>query len=52
MIALPEKIVAGRYNVGPLDIIIGTELAKDLGASVGDKLRARDGSGKPPRRST
>lgn len=39
VIALPEKIVAGRYNVGPLDIIIGTELAKDLGANVGDKLR-------------
>jgi lipoprotein-releasing system permease protein len=39
VIALPEKIVAGRQNVGPLDIIIGTELAKDLGANVGDKLR-------------
>ncbi len=39
VIALQEKIVAGRQNVGPLDIIIGTELAKDLGAVVGDKLR-------------
>jgi lipoprotein-releasing system permease protein len=39
VIALQEKIVAGRSNVGPLDIIIGTELAKDLGAVVGDKLR-------------
>ena len=39
VIALGDKIVAGRQNVGPLDIIIGTELAKDLGASVGDKLR-------------
>jgi len=39
VIALPEKIVAGRQDVGPLDIIIGTELAKDLGATVGDKLR-------------
>lgn len=38
VIALPEKIVAGRDNVGPTDIIIGTELAKDLGTSVGDKL--------------
>jgi lipoprotein-releasing system permease protein len=39
VIALQEKIVAGRQNVGPLDIIIGTELATDLGANVGDKLR-------------
>ena len=39
VIALPEKIVAGRQDVGPLDVIIGIELAKDLGASVGDKLR-------------
>jgi lipoprotein-releasing system permease protein len=38
VIALPEKIVRGRYDVGPIDIIIGTELAKDLGTVVGDKL--------------
>ena len=38
VIALPEKIVAGRYDVGPTDIIIGTELAKDLGTTIGDKL--------------
>jgi lipoprotein-releasing system permease protein len=39
VIALQEKIVAGRQYVGPLDIIIGVELAKDLGAGIGDKLR-------------
>jgi lipoprotein-releasing system permease protein len=38
VIALPEKMVAGRDDVGPLDIIIGTELAKDLGMAVGDKV--------------
>ena len=38
VIALPEKIVAGRWDLGPLDIIIGIELAKDLGTVVGDKL--------------
>ena len=38
VIALPEKIVAGRDDVGPTDIVIGTELAKDLGTAVGDKL--------------
>jgi lipoprotein-releasing system permease protein len=38
VIALSDKIVTGREDVGPLDIIIGTELAKDLGTTVGDKL--------------
>jgi lipoprotein-releasing system permease protein len=45
VIALPEKIVAGRHHVGPLDIIIGTELSADLGAGVGDKLRLATASG-------
>jgi lipoprotein-releasing system permease protein len=34
-----EKIVAGRFILGADDIIIGTELAKDLGAGVRDKVR-------------
>jgi lipoprotein-releasing system permease protein len=38
VIALPERIIAGRYDVGPIDIIVGVELAKDLGIAVGDKL--------------
>ncbi len=38
VIALPEKMVAGRHDVGPTDVIIGTELAQDLGTNVGDKL--------------
>jgi len=45
VIALDEKIVAGRYDVGPLDIVIGIELAKDLGAGVGDKLRLSTATG-------
>jgi lipoprotein-releasing system permease protein len=45
VIALDEKIIAGRFDVGPLDIIIGTELAKDLGANVGDKFRLATASG-------
>ncbi len=45
VIALPEKIVAGRHDVGPLDIIIGIELAKDLGTTVGDKLYLTTASG-------
>ncbi len=45
VISLDEKIVAGRHDVGPLDIIIGTELARDLGAIVGDKFRLATASG-------
>jgi lipoprotein-releasing system permease protein len=45
VIALPEKIVAGRQHVGPLDIIIGTELSADLGAGVGDKVRLTTATG-------
>jgi lipoprotein-releasing system permease protein len=45
VIALPEKIVAGRDDVGPLDIVIGIELAKDLGTAVGDKLALTSGAG-------
>jgi lipoprotein-releasing system permease protein len=45
VIALSEKIVAGRADVGPLDIIVGVDLARDLGASVGDKLRIATASG-------
>ncbi len=45
VIALGEKIIAGRIDVGATDIIIGTELAKDLGASIGDKLHLSTASG-------
>ncbi len=38
VIALDERIVAGTGDVGPTDIVIGTELAKDIGTAVGDKL--------------
>jgi lipoprotein-releasing system permease protein len=47
VIALPETIVAGRPHVGPLDIIVGTELAADLGTAVGDKLRLATARGRP-----
>ena len=39
VIALADKIVAGSAEVSGTDIIIGTELAKDLGATLGDKMR-------------
>ena len=34
-----EKIVAGEYRLSPGDTIIGTDLARDLGVGVGDKVR-------------
>jgi lipoprotein-releasing system permease protein len=45
VIALLEKIVAGTVSVGPLDIVIGTELAADLGVEPGDKLRLATATG-------
>jgi lipoprotein-releasing system permease protein len=35
---LDEKLVAGRLQLNADDTIIGTELAKDLGVSIGDKI--------------
>jgi lipoprotein-releasing system permease protein len=45
VIALADKLVAGSVEVGTSDIVIGTELAKDLGAKLGDKLRLTTASG-------
>ena len=39
IVALPEKIVAGVFRLTSSDVLIGTELATDLGAAVGDKVR-------------
>ncbi len=38
LIALEEKIIAGSANLGSTDVLIGSDLAKDLGLTVGDKL--------------
>ena len=46
VIALPDKIIAGRSDVGTIDVIIGTELAKDLGTVVGDKLALATAEGR------
>ena len=34
-----EKIVAGDLRLNPGDVLIGTDLAKDLGVGLGDKVR-------------
>jgi len=36
--ALSEKLVAGRFVLGPGDAIIGRELADDLGVQLGDRF--------------
>ena len=45
IIDLPDKIVHGRVRLTSTDILIGTELATDLGVSVGDKLRMSAANG-------
>ena len=45
VIALVEKMVQGGVTLTSSDIVIGTDLAKDLGAELGDKLRVTTASG-------
>jgi lipoprotein-releasing system permease protein len=44
IVPLPEKIVAGGTRLTSEDIIVGTELASDLGVVAGDKLRITTGT--------
>jgi lipoprotein-releasing system permease protein len=45
IVPLPEKIVSGQPRLGAEDIVIGVDLATDLGVRVGDKMRIAVGSG-------
>lgn len=45
IVNLGEKIVHGQARLGASDILIGTELAADLGLSVGDKLLVQSAAG-------
>ncbi len=45
VVNLRAKIVLGSADLTGSDIVIGTELAKDLGATLGDKLRVTTASG-------
>lgn len=38
IVRIPDYVVQGEPRLGSDDILVGTELAKDLGATVGDKL--------------
>ena len=45
IVRLPDYIVAGQATLTSEDIIVGTELAKNLGATVGDKINVQAASG-------
>jgi lipoprotein-releasing system permease protein len=39
IVPLPEKIIAGSYRMTTSDMLVGMQLATDLGVRLGDKLR-------------
>ncbi|WP_339940911.1 ABC transporter permease [Undibacterium luofuense] len=45
IVAIPEKIVKGQPRLWASDVLIGTDLATDLGVSLGDKVRLDTGNG-------
>ncbi len=45
LIALKEKIIAGSAELSSTDVLIGSDLAKDLGLTVGDKLTLKAAEG-------
>lgn len=45
IVPLPEKMVTGDFRLTNTDILIGSQLADDLGVTVGDKLRVATASG-------
>jgi len=47
IVRVPDYIVAGEARLSSDDIIIGTELAKDLGVTVGDRLTVQAASAAP-----
>lgn len=45
IVKLPDKMVRGTPRLSGQDILIGTDLASDLGVDVGDKLRVANAAG-------
>ena len=39
IVRIGDKLTAGQFRVGPGEAVIGCELANDLGAAVGDRIR-------------
>lgn len=46
IIPIQHDIVAGHFRIGAGDVVIGNQLAIDLGLRVGDKLRLDGGQGR------
>ncbi len=46
IVRVPERLTAGSFRVGPGEAVMGTELAKDLGAAVGDRIRVTSTEGR------
>ncbi len=45
IVRIPDYIVQGQPNVNSDDILVGTDLAKDLGVGLGEKLRVSAATG-------
>ena len=45
IISIPDRIVQGTTRLTATDMLIGTELASDLGVTLGDKLRVSSADG-------
>jgi lipoprotein-releasing system permease protein len=45
IVRLPDYIVAGEPTLGTDDVLVGTDLANDLGATVGDKVNVTTAAG-------
>ena len=44
IVPLQDKLIAGRFSLTGSDVLIGAELARELGAGAGDSLRLDTGS--------
>lgn len=45
IVRIPDYIIAGQARVSTEDILIGTDLAKDLGVTLGDKINVTSATG-------
>ena len=45
IVPLPEKIVTGTFRMNNTDMLVGIQLADDLGVQLGDKLRVTTAAG-------
>lgn len=45
IVPLPEKIIAGSFRMTNSDMLVGMQLADDLGVKLGDKLHVRTAAG-------